>query len=237
MLVWRDDTVVHANRAAVAMLGGASQGDIVARSIFDFVDSSEEALARERMPTLGGATSPVSLGELTMVRVDGKPVHVETTVVSVLFDGATSMLGVIRDVSARRELVARAMQMDRMLAVGTLAAGVGHEINNPLAYAAMANLDVSRTSRSAERRVSSRAIGEAAPAAARRRRPALRGRHPSWPTWIEGAHRIRDIARDLNTFARSDAEAEPGRSARGRRRGPPDGHSGGALPRARDQGI
>ena len=139
VLVWRAGAVVHANGAAVSMLGGASQDDLVARSIFDLFASSEVPLVRERMPTLGGAATPVSLGELTMVRVDGKPIAVETTVVSVLFDGETSMLGVIRDVSARRELLARAMQMDRMLAVGTLAAGVGHEINNPLAYV-MANL-------------------------------------------------------------------------------------------------
>jgi PAS domain S-box-containing protein len=206
VLVWRAGTVVHANGAAVSMLGGASQDDLVNRSIFDLFSSSEGALARERMSTLDGAAAPVSLGELSMVRVDGKPIHVETTVVSVLFDGETSMLGVIRDVTARRELLARAMQMDRMLAVGTLAAGVGHEINNPLAYV-MANLTYANE-QIGRAQGELGAIAETAPVA-----KAVVAQLSEVVTILadvdEGAHRIRDIARDLNTFARSDEELRP----------------------------
>jgi PAS domain S-box-containing protein len=206
VLVWRGDTVAHANGAAVSMLGGTGQDDLVGKSIFELFASSEGGLVRERMPTMGGAAAPVSLGELAMVRVDGKAIHVETTVVPVLFDGETSMLGVIRDVSARRELVARAMQMDRMLAVGTLAAGVGHEINNPLAYV-MANLtfaneQICRAQGDLE------GIGETSPAAR-----AVAAQLAEVVTILadvdEGAHRIRDIARDLNTFARNDEELRP----------------------------
>jgi PAS domain S-box-containing protein len=206
VLVWRGSTVVHANGAAVSMLGAGNQDDVVSKSIFDLFASSEEALVRERMPTAGGVTAPVSLGELAMVRVDGKPIHVETTVVSVLFDGETAMLGVIRDVSSRRELVARAMQMDRMLAVGTLAAGVGHEINNPLAYV-MANLTFANEQIGlAQGRLES--IAETAPAA-RDVAAQLSEVVTILADVDEGAHRIRDIARDLNTFARSDEELRP----------------------------
>ncbi len=87
-----------------------------------------------RVAELHRLSTPARLAELTMLRLDGSPIHVETTATAVLFDGQPSVLTVIRDVSARRELVARTMHVDWMLAVGTLAAGVGHEINNPLAY-------------------------------------------------------------------------------------------------------
>ncbi len=50
-------------------------------------------------------------------------------------------LGVIRDETERRKLHSQLMVSDRMASVGTLAAGVAHEINNPLA-AVIANLDV-----------------------------------------------------------------------------------------------
>lgn len=43
---------------------------------------------------------------------------------------------IIRDLSEREELQLRMIQMDRLAAVGTLAAGVVHEINNPLTYIA-----------------------------------------------------------------------------------------------------
>jgi PAS domain S-box-containing protein len=49
-------------------------------------------------------------------------------------------LGMIRDVTERKKLQSQLMVSDRMASVGTLAAGVAHEINNPLT-AVMGNLD------------------------------------------------------------------------------------------------
>ncbi|MBA3499503.1 MAG: PAS domain S-box protein, partial [Deltaproteobacteria bacterium] len=49
-------------------------------------------------------------------------------------------LGMVRDETERRKLHAQLMVSDRMASVGTLAAGVAHEINNPLA-AVIANLE------------------------------------------------------------------------------------------------
>jgi two-component system NtrC family sensor kinase len=40
----------------------------------------------------------------------------------------------IRDISKQREIQQRMIQTDRLAAIGTLAAGVAHEINNPLTY-------------------------------------------------------------------------------------------------------
>ncbi len=55
------------------------------------------------------------------------------------------------DISASRDLRAYRLAMDRMTAVGTLAAGMAHEINNPLAFV-RANIDF--TLRALERRQS-----------------------------------------------------------------------------------
>lgn len=49
-------------------------------------------------------------------------------------DGDTFLVGSGLDITERRELQMRAQTNDRMAALGTLASGVAHEINNPLAY-------------------------------------------------------------------------------------------------------
>ena len=44
------------------------------------------------------------------------------------------MLGFARDVTERKAMLTKLIETDKLAAVGTLAAGVAHEINNPLAY-------------------------------------------------------------------------------------------------------
>ena len=103
---------------------------------------------------------------------DGKPLRV---------------FGVAVDLSEREDLRARLSLADRMTSVGTLAAGVAHEINNPLAYV-MANLDY--------------AIQEAQVPEAVEPRPGSEDLAQALQEAREGAERIRLIVRDLKTFSR-----------------------------------
>ena len=203
VLVYREGVVTHSNGSAAALLGAATPANLVGRPFPELFAAPEQAAVLARMEELRGSSAPARLAELSMVRLDGSLVHVETTAMSVLFDGQPSVLAVIRDVSARRELVARTMHVDRVLAVGTLAAGVGHEINNPLAYV-MANVsyasgEVTRVQQQLEKFTEREPfVGALA--------TALSDVVGVLAEIEEGAGRIRDIARDLNTLARNDEE-------------------------------
>jgi len=98
--------------------------------------------------------------------------------------------GIARDISERRRMELQLQLADRMASVGTLAAGVAHEINNPLAYV-LANLDFALAELAAPTagpEELGRALGEAR----------------------DGAVRVREIVRDLKSFSRvSEAEREP----------------------------
>jgi len=101
----------------------------------------------------------------------------------------------LRDVTEERTMQARLALTDRMASLGTLAAGIAHELNTPLAYVS-ANIGfASRELEDAGR--------SPAPDAREEARAALKDA-------IDGADRMRRIIRDLRMFARpDDARDEP----------------------------
>jgi PAS domain S-box-containing protein len=99
------------------------------------------------------------------------------------------ILGTVMDMSEREEMRERLALADRMASVGTLAAGVAHEINNPLAYV-IANLDYARQEIDAARAAQVPPEGQELPRALQEAR--------------DGAERVRLIVKDLKTFSRPD---------------------------------
>ncbi len=78
-----------------------------------------------------------------ILRADGDIRHVESSGVAEV-DGSgetVAIFGIFRDVTRQRELEALLSHSERMASLGTLAAGVAHEVNNPLTWLT-GNLDL-----------------------------------------------------------------------------------------------
>jgi two-component system NtrC family sensor kinase len=113
----------------------------------------------------------------------------------------------VKDVSQHKAIEQRLIQADRLAALGTLAAGVAHEVNNPLSYIS-SNLRFIQESLETVRRMLGggggpmdlgfleRLLAECAEALAETR---------------EGATRIRHVVGDLKTFA-SGQDSEGGQA-------------------------
>jgi signal transduction histidine kinase len=120
------------------------------------------------------------------------------------------VIGIALDITERarlekavRDRDAHVVQSDRLASLGTLAAGVAHEINNPLTYV------ITNLGYVAERLAALAGEPVAAPGHdGGRRAPRLDEIREALAEAQEGAQRVRQIVRDLRTYSRGDDDQE-----------------------------
>jgi two-component system, cell cycle sensor histidine kinase and response regulator CckA len=180
-----DANIMFVNRRFAEMLG-YTPAELIGRCEYDFLEPSTRAVTVDALRDLTKQLREVV--DASYVHKNGATIFVDITGSS-LFDRNDQHVGnlhVVRDMTERKRLHAQLMVSDRMASVGTLAAGVAHEINNPLA-AVISNLDY---------------IGDtlASPAA------KLVELHSPLKDARDAAQRVRLIVRDLKVFSRSPTE-------------------------------
>ncbi len=190
--IWLVDATgrtTFANRALSEMLGYAPD-ELQGRLLLDFMDAESERAARRflarrrRYSEMREFGFRAKSGRQLWAMLSMSPIEAPDG-----SDGGAVVM--VSDVSERRKLQAQLLLADRMSSLGTLSAGVAHEINNPLAYV-IASLDLLAA-----------------------RFPELAARLPAdQATFVdqqlkrarEGTGRVRGIVRDLKSFSRADEE-------------------------------
>jgi PAS domain S-box-containing protein len=188
-----DGRIVDANPAALALFGYDCKEEFLALHTDELYYAPPE-LERTRLARLLAANG-FSLRdvEVDCKRRDGRRLNLVVDS-SPLRDEEGRIVGfrtVVRDVTEKKILEARLRQTQKLEAVGMLAAGVAHEVNNPLTYV-IANLQMIQDD-----------LRELTPAPGTPLADSFGTRiHEA----CEGAERVRQIVRDLKTFARLDEE-------------------------------
>jgi two-component system, cell cycle sensor histidine kinase and response regulator CckA len=203
VLVHRNTRVIHANKEAATLLGRATPEELYGQTVLDLIHPDERAIFEEHI-RLVSAGHEITRHEHRILRADGAVLTVEIAAKPIIFDGEAAHVLVARDVTEQKQLTIKAMQMDRMIAVGTLAAGVGHEINNPLSYI-VANLELiaSELPMLAGTQATANQAPPSAETAAERTR-MMTDLRQAVDDAREGAQRVRKIVRDLRVFSRGE---------------------------------
>jgi PAS domain S-box-containing protein len=162
---------------------------IIGTNIFNYPAGDHAIALRKALAQIEQTGEPQGF-EASVFRPDGSQVWYSTRLGPVKENGkVTGAVLVSRDVSDKKQTEMHLMLSDRMASVGTLAAGVAHEINNPLA-SVIANLDM--------------ALQDLMTLAETAKLP------PDLSDELKDARgaadRVREIVRDLKIFSRGDED-------------------------------
>jgi PAS domain S-box-containing protein len=134
--VWINDgeRLAFVNPATVRMLGYDTTAEVLALDPRDIVHPDDHASMLERSREMWATGHALPPREYRTRRRDGSIVLTELQSMPIEWEGRKAILGFARDVTARKEMEAQLIRSDRLAALGTLLAGIAHEMNNPLAY-------------------------------------------------------------------------------------------------------
>ncbi len=214
-------TFSSCNAASVAMFGAGDEQELLSRSFGQYSRERQpdNRLSVERASALLSAAlrDGSASFEWTFQRSASEEFSATVAVTRMESGGTPFLQATVRDQTEARKQRAAAAQTERLASMGLLAASMGHEINNPLAYV-LANVEdlaqllpklavvAARCSSGLRNAVGNAAFDAIVGADSGLLEPeALRGASERAHDALDGARRITRISQALGTFARVEA--------------------------------
>jgi PAS domain S-box-containing protein len=212
-----DGRITLVNRRGLEILGVEHYQDLIGEDWFQFIPADVRAEVRElHQANIREGTGSQRVENLILKATGEKRRMVWHN--AVVTDSSGTVVGTLssgEDVTEQREMEAQLAQSDRLSSMGMLAAGVAHEINNPLSYVlySLESLTEDLPELLSAIRQTQAQLGESSSTvdlhdilgstAVQRMNPVLLDDILTrFKDALSGTYRIRDVARGLGTFSR-----------------------------------
>lgn len=140
ILLQEGGRIVFANSSGATLYGAASADDLIGVEMSQLIHRDELATHFDRRKTILETGMPLDVIEQRHRRLDGSEILVESRGIPVAWQGRSVILGMRRDITARKEAEVRARLREaelrlvqRLSSMGQVSASLAHELNQPLA--------------------------------------------------------------------------------------------------------
>ncbi|MFD1735581.1 PAS domain-containing protein [Bacillus salitolerans] len=127
-----EDEWAFINDSGVTSFGAKSYSDIVGQSIFDFLHVDDHEAIKKKIEFVLQENKEIGLSETKWHRLNDTIMHAEMVAIPVTFQLKKGVQVIIRDISERKEAEKLMLESEKLSIAGQLAAGIAHEIRNPL---------------------------------------------------------------------------------------------------------
>ncbi|MGG0304559.1 ATP-binding protein [Priestia megaterium] len=130
-IVTREGRIQYLNPAGVKLLGGEKKEEYIGRPWLHFIHPEHLEIVKERMVQLMNGMSVRPRVDVKLLTKKGV-VIIESSATKIKFEGQDAIQYIIRDVTDRKKYDEMASKSEKLTMVSKLAAGVAHEIRNPM---------------------------------------------------------------------------------------------------------
>lgn len=138
IIVHVNGEIVYANKQSRILTGEEDSSALIGRFVDRIMTEDSRALLKIRMARMAADGKPAPRVEVRLQRLDGTTFEAELASVPITYGGKAAIQTVLRDITEEKAVQGHLVQTAKLATLGEMAAGMAHELSQPMNVIRMA---------------------------------------------------------------------------------------------------